>query len=90
MRAQLGQTRGTFTPCDHTGGEPLAGDRVRDADAHHVTDERMGREFAFDLGGADVGAAPDDDVLEPSDDMEDAVRVEEAEVTGADPAVGVR
>ena len=60
--------------------------RGHDADlGHRVHAEQQ----LLDLLGADVLAAPDDDVRDPVGDGEVAVGVEHADVAGAVPAVGV-
>ena len=70
--------------------DPFAHQRVGLADRDRVADVGMGFEHLLDLGGADVLAAADDDVLEAADDLERAVGVERREVAGAEPAVGGR
>ena len=51
-----------------------------------LLDVGMGLEHALHLGGRDVLAAADDDVLDAADDREPAVGVDGGEVAGAEPA----
>ncbi len=74
---------------DDERGDPLAHEFVGIADRDRVAHVGMRFELVLDLGGRDVLAAPDDDVLQAADDREPAVVVERREVAGAEPAVGV-
>ena len=64
--------------------EPLVGH----AEHRHFGDRRAGVAGRLDLGGGDVLAAADDDVLLAVDDEQITVLVEIADVAGADVAVG--
>ena len=64
----------------------LAEPRVGRGDHDDLGDQREGREGFFDLGRGDVLAAPDDHVLQPVRDREEAVGVDDAHVAGAVPA----
>src|SRR4029453_6838874 len=64
------------------GAFALHPDRRRVADARHVVHD------LFDVGRVHVLAAQDDHVLEAARDVEKALRVDEAQVAGAEPAVG--
>ena len=68
------------------GSDPLAHERVGIPHGHRVADVRMGLQRRLDLGGRDVLAAADDDVLEPPDDAHPAVVVERGQIPGAEPA----
>ncbi len=68
----------------------LAEPFVGHADDRGFGDVRVLVQRGFDLGGVDVLAAADDDVLQAVDDVEVAVGVETAEVAGVEPAVGER
>lgn len=59
--------------------------RVGHPDHSGRLDERMQAQRVLDLGGGDVLAARDEDVLEPIDDAEHAARVARHQVAGAQP-----
>src|ERR671910_3573301 len=61
--------------------------RVGLADDGGLANVWMRLEDAFHLGGGDVLAGPDDDVLHAADDREPAVGVDGGEVAGAEPAL---
>ena len=61
---------------------------MRDADDRRLGDVGVLVERSLDLGGVDVLAAADDDVLQPVDHVQVAVVVEPAEIAGVEPAVG--
>ena len=65
--------------------ETLVG-RGDDGDLGHA---REAQDLLLDLERADVLASPDDDVLLAVDDGEEALVVEDADVTRREPAVGV-
>ena len=70
---------------DHEGGHPLAEAPV--GAAHHdcLADPGMLLQDPLDLGGGDVLAAPDDELLQAADDRQPAVGVERSEVAGGEP-----
>src|SRR5581483_10869408 len=57
-----------------------------DADYGRLGDRRVGIEHLLDLARIDVEAAPDDQLLLPVDDEEEAVLVDVAHVAGVEPA----
>src|SRR5215472_8138699 len=73
---------------DDDGLDGLAPVLVGDADDHAVAHARAGVEHALDLGAVHVLAAGDDHVLEPVQDIHEALGVRAADVAAADPAVG--
>ena len=83
MRAHVvvAEDRGAVAHTDH-GAHLLADALVGDADDRGLGDVGMLVERGLDLGGVDVLAAADDDVLQPVDDVEVALVVEAAEVAG--------
>ena len=66
------------------GLDPLG---VRDAEDGDLGNLRVGGDDALDLGAVDVLAATDDHVLDPVEDIDEALVVGAAEVAGAQPAV---
>src|SRR5439155_14709203 len=71
----------------HDGLDGLAPAFVGNADDRHVRHLRVASQHALELGGVDVLAAGDDHVLDPVADVEEAVRVDVAGVTGVEPAI---
>ena len=69
------------------GSHILAEHVVGDAGDHRLDHRRVGEQGLFDLAGHHVVAAPDDDVLGPSGDPEEAVVVDRAEVAAVEPPV---
>ena len=67
-------------------GAPLL---VRDAHDADVGDGRMARQDGLDLGGSDVLAARDDDLVAAGHDAEPAFRVQAAQIAGVQPAFRV-
>src|SRR5439155_16413052 len=75
-------------PDDGTHLFPQLG--VREADHGDVADVGVLEQGALDLGGVDVLAPADDDVLDAVDHVEPAALVEATEVAGVEPAVAER
>ena len=71
------------------GAQLLAELLVRHAEALHVLDRWVGVEELLDLAGIDVLAAADHHVLDPADDVAEALGVDDGEVAGVHPAGGV-
>ena len=71
---------------DHEGGHPLAQAAVGTAHHHGLTDLGVPLEDPLDLGGGDVLAPSDDQLLQPTDDGQPPLAVEGAEVAGGEPA----
>src|SRR5207248_6164801 len=70
---------------DDEGGQVLTQHLVGHADYRRLENGSVLEEGVLDIGGVDVVAAPDDDLLRPADDVEIAVLVEPAEITGMEP-----
>ena len=69
------------------GGDPLVALRVRQADHVGELHGRHLRQHRLDLRRRDVDAAGLDHLLQPPAEVEEAVRVQQPEVAGAEPAV---
>src|SRR3954452_16631252 len=72
------------------GDQALAPLLVLDAGDDHVPDPRVLGKHCGDLGGNDVLAAGDDDVIEAPVHHQPPVRRDSTDVTGGEPAVGQR
>ena len=75
---------------DHEGHADLPEHRIGCADHGHLVDTGVVAERPLDLGGVDVVAAPDVELVGPSDEVEPAVPVEVPEVAGGEPPLGVQ
>ena len=72
---------------DDDGGDLLAEAVVRQAEDRDVGDVRVLEDRRLDLGAVDVLAAAQHHVLDPVDDVDEAVLVDAARVAGVEPAV---
>src|SRR5262245_36358381 len=94
-REMLGEERAELVEIERVAGV----DRRADLLAHAVVGHRVDRRFAdlgmhqqrgLDVAAADVLATADDQVLDPVDDVEEALVVEVRAVAGAKPVAGER
>src|SRR5205807_1382914 len=85
--AQLGHGHRAVGGHHHGGGHDLAEVGVRPTTDSNLLNLGVLEEHVLHVGGGDVLAAPDDEVLQPAGDEQVAVGVEVAEVAGVDPAV---
>ncbi len=67
--------RGRAVPENDSRAGALSKPFVRQTDDSGACDLRMLEEIVLDLGGTDIFAAADDDLLAPADDAQIAVRV---------------
>ena len=75
---------------DDDGADLLAERLVGDADHGAVGDRRVFEQGRLDLDGVDVLPAPDDHVLGPVDDVDEALVVQAGDVARVQPAPGER
>ncbi len=75
-------------PGDDEGAHLLAVFAAGDADDLHIQDARHAEEKFLDLARIDIFAAADDHVLDAAGDTQVAVFIHDAEVAGAQPALG--
>src|SRR5271166_2450057 len=83
--------RGDCAPLERHGGTDLLAEFVmQDPDHGNLGDRRVLIQDLLDLARIDIEPAADDHVLLPVDNVEVAILVDSAEVTGAEPAAGNR
>ena len=82
----LGGRAGARGEGDERDGH-LTGVQVRTAHRLRVGDRGVGQQHVLDDGGVDVVTAADDDVLGSAGEVEEAVGVDQGQVSGVQPAV---
>src|SRR5581483_2748315 len=86
---QLGHRDGAVGVDDDGGGNDLAEIGVGAAADGHLPHRRMLEQHVLDVGGGDILAAPDDEVLQPAGDEVVPAGVDVAEVARVDPPVRI-